>query len=144
MAERIYFRQTNTFEMEVRAQLEEQLEESIELNPVIELVELTPYGMLLVGLAGCTSAVLHTYAQNHRLDLREVEINLTYNRVFKEDCENCENIERYEEIIEEKISLTGDLSDEQREKLYEISHHCPIQKMLIRGVEVRSSLVYGR
>jgi uncharacterized OsmC-like protein len=144
MAERIYFRQTNTFEMEVRAQLEEQLEESMELNPVIELVELTPYGMLLVGLAGCTSAVLHTYAQNHRLDLREVEINLTYNRVFKEDCENCENIERYEEIIEEKISLTGDLSDEQREKLYEISHHCPIQKMLIRGVEVRSSLVYGR
>jgi putative redox protein len=141
MAEKIFFRQANTYETEVRSKPEGELDESAQLQPVSELVELNPYGMLLVGLAGCTSAVLHTYAQNHRLDLREVEITVTYDRVFKEDCDNCENIDRYEELIDEQICLVGDLSQEQREKLFQISHHCPIQKMLISGVEVKSSLV---
>ena len=141
MAERIYFRQTSAFETEVRAQLEEDQAEEVELHLVSEIVELNPYGMLLVGLGGCTAAVLHTYAQHHKLALREVGINLSYDRVFKEDCENCENIDRYQELIEEQISLSGDLTQEQREKLFQISHHCPIQKMLKSGVEVKSSLV---
>jgi uncharacterized OsmC-like protein len=141
MAERIIFRQTNTYETEVSALLEGHPAEDAQLHPVMEIVELNPYGMLLVGLGGCTSAVLHTYAEHHHLDLREVRIVLTYDRVFKEDCENCENIDRYEETIEEHISLSGNLTPEQREKLFQISHHCPIQKMLIKGVEVKSRLV---
>jgi uncharacterized OsmC-like protein len=141
MAERIIFRQTNTYETEVSALLDGHPAEDAQLHPVMEIVELNPYGMLLVGLGGCTSAVLHTYAEHHHLDLREVKIVLTYDRVFREDCENCENIDRYEETIEEHISLSGDLTQEQRDKLFQISHHCPIQKMLIKGVEVRSRLV---
>ena len=141
MSEMIFFRQTNTYETEVRAKLEEELEESADLHPVIELVELNPYGMLLLGLAGCTSSVLYTYAQNNRLDLQEVELTITYERVFKEDCENCENIDQYQEVIDEQITLKGDLTEEDRERLFRVSHHCPIQKMLKSGVEVRASLV---
>ena len=141
MAERIIFRQTNTYETEVSALLQGHPAKEAEFHPVLEIVELNPYGMLLVGLGGCTSAVLHTYAEHHQLDLREVKIELTYDRVFKEDCENCENIDRYDESIEEHISLSGNLSQEQRDKLFQISHHCPIQKMLIKGIEVKSRLV---
>ena len=141
MAERIVFRQTNTYETEVSALLEGHLAKDAQLHAVMEIVELNPYGMLLGGLGGCTSAVLHTYAEHHHLDLWEVTIVLTYDRVFKEDCENCENIDRYDESIEEHISLSGNLSQEQRDKLFQISHHCPIQKMLINGVEVKSRLV---
>jgi uncharacterized OsmC-like protein len=141
MTEKIVFRQASTYETEVRTPVLEDQAQADQLQPVTEWVELNPYEMLLVGLAGCTTAVLFTYAQYHQLELHEIEITATYDRIFEEDCENCEHIESFEEIIEEQIMLIGDLSQEQREKLFQISHHCPIQKMLESGIGVSSKLV---
>jgi uncharacterized OsmC-like protein len=97
-------------------------------------------GMLLSGIGSCTAIVLHTYAQHHGVDLREVELHLTYDRVFAEDCVECEDILEYREQIDEQIVLTGDLTPQERNKLFLVSKHCPIHKMLIQGIEVRSHL----
>jgi putative redox protein len=109
--------------------------------PVEHIHQLTPYGMLLAGLAACTAIVLHTYAQHHDVALDEVELRAQYDRVFAEDCKHCEGIEEYEEQIEEEIVLIGDLTAQERSKLLMISRQCSIHKILSHGIEVRSHLV---
>ena len=47
---------------------------------------------------------------------------------------------RSREQIDEAISLSGDLTDRDRDRLYAVSHHCPIHKMLTDGMEVDSYL----
>ena len=95
----------------------------------------------VVGGSGlCTAIVLHTYAQHHGVGLREVELRLKYDRVFADDCEECEGIEEYREQIAEEIVLTGDLTPQDRKRLFAVSKHCPIHKMLTGGIEVQSRL----
>jgi uncharacterized OsmC-like protein len=140
MTERLILRQNNQFETEFLT-TDPDPPESLEFDSKTQIHELTPYGLFLAGLASCTSIVLHSYAQNHGLDLKEVELRLTYERVFKEDCENCEDILQYKEEIEEEILLLGELDEVQRDKLFLVSKQCPIHRIVEEGIEVHSSLV---
>ena len=139
MAETVIVRQDATFRTEFRAP-DPRDPESDTLNPVAHIHELTPYGMLLAGLGSCTAIVLHTYAQHHDIALEEVELRLSYDRIFAEDCRNCEFIHRYEDRISEEIVLRGDLDQATRDKLLKIAHQCPIQKMLEDATPVASFL----
>ncbi len=139
MSERVILRQKANFDSELWAADPED-PESDELHPVEHVFALSPYGMLLASLAGCTAVLLTTYAQNHNLKLDEVELRLQFDRVFAEDCENCEAIEEYKEIIAEEIIFRGNLTAAQHQKLFAISHHCPIHRRVQEGIEVRSRL----
>jgi len=140
MTERLILQQDNSFETTFLA-ADPHAPESEEFKPAENLYDLTPYGLFLAGLAGCTSVVLHTYAQNHGLDLREVELRLTYERVFEDDCENCEDTEHYTEQIDEEILLFGELDERDREKLFLVSKQCPLYKIVEDGIKVNSMLV---
>jgi putative redox protein len=72
--------------------------------------------------------------------LDEVEMHLTYDREFRDDCENCEGIDEYTEHIENKIAVSGNLSEGERARLLAVSKHCPIHKMLAGGIEVVDQL----
>lgn len=139
MTERVIVRQNSDFEIEFEA-LDPNKGESAQIRPVLKIHELTPYTMMLASLGACTAIVLHTYAQNHDINLQEVELDLRYQRVFQHDCENCEDIERYDEQIEQTLSLTGDLKDNQRQKLFRVSQQCSVHKILESGIEIRSEL----
>jgi uncharacterized OsmC-like protein len=112
--------------------------ESGRLKPVRHLHELTPYGMLLASLGSCTTIVVHTYAQNHGIDLQEAEVHLEYRRNFKQDCENCEQIDRYDEQIESQVHLRGELTREEKEKLQQVSRLCSIHRLLESGVTIQA------
>lgn len=142
MGESVIVRQNQVFELDILA-VDPHDPDSSEFELVDGIYQLTPYGMLLAGLGACTGIVLHTYAQYHGVDLHEVEMHLTYDRVFQEDCENCEGIHEYTEHIENRIKLSGNLSRSERTRLLAISKHCPIHKMLAGGVEVRDLLADG-
>lgn len=114
--------------------------ESSELMPVEDIRSLTPYGMLLASLGCCTGIVLHTYARNHALRLSDVELRLTYERVFAQDCQHCEDEAAYQEIIEQEIILGGQLRPEERKRLLRVADYCPIHKILSEGIRVRSYL----
>jgi uncharacterized OsmC-like protein len=139
MGEKIIVRQNSRFEIEILA-LDPHDADAHEFKVVDDVRQLTPYGMLLAGLGSCTAVVLHTYAQHHAVALDEVELRLEYDRVFEEDCEHCEAIQEYQERIEEEIALTGKLTPGEQNRLYMVSRHCPIHKMLTGGIEVRSAL----
>lgn len=136
MAEVVVVRQNSKLETEFEA-TDPYAPES-EVEPVRDIQELTPYGMLLASLGSCTTVVLHTYAQRHGVDLQEVQLRLTYARVFAEDCEDCEETGKYEEQITEELTLRGDLTSSERERLHRVAKYCPIYKILSQSVNVVS------
>ncbi len=139
MGESVIVRQNNSFETEILAR-DPHNPDDPEFYSVDHMHQLTPYGMLLAGLGSCTAIVLHTYAHHHGVELQEAELHLEYDRVFAEDCEECEGIEEYREQIETEIVLRGPLMPEERKRLFAVSKHCPIHKMLKHGIEVHSRL----
>ncbi len=140
MGERVIVRQNREYEIEVLA-IDPHDPDAQELQPVDMIYQLTPYGLLLAGLGACTAVVLNTYADYHEVGLEGVELRLSYDRTFDEDCEHCQSIDDYQEQIGMQIVLAGDLTPAERKKLFAISKHCPIHKMLAQGIEVRTSLV---
>lgn len=140
MTEQVIVIQNNKFEIEFLT-TDPHDPDSEEFQSVMHINELTPYTMLLASVGACTSIVLHTYSQNHGVDLREVELRLRYQRDFLDDQDDANPTGSYEEKIEESLVLRGDLNDQDREKLYRVAQQCSIHKMLEAGVEISSQLV---
>jgi uncharacterized OsmC-like protein len=67
-----------------------------------------------------------------------VELKLEYQRTFKDDCANCEKIDKYEEQITMTVGFEGKLTAQERDKLFKISMHCPVHKMLKSGITVKA------
>jgi uncharacterized OsmC-like protein len=141
MAEIVIIRQNDKFETEFQAaDTEAQDAAGRELHPVHAIYELSPYGLLLVSLGACTAILLHSYAQNHGVKLQEVEVRMTYNRVFATDCKDCEQKDQYAGGIDAEVGFTGQLSPEERNKLFLISQHCPVHKILQSGIRTEFRL----
>jgi putative redox protein len=140
MAERVIVNQDSQFRTIFKAADPEDFHAD-EFEIIEGIHQLTPYGMLLASIASCTALVLHTFAQNHDIKLQDVEIHMSYDRVFRDDCENCEEDEEFSEEIGEKIRLNGDLSQADRDKLMRIAHHCPIYQMVIQGIPITTSVL---
>ena len=87
---------------------------------------LSPNDFLLSSLGSCTSITLRMYARLKKLPLDKIIIKLNKN-------ENGE--------IDRKIELVGNLTDEQRNKLFEISNKCPIHKALTNTIKINSQLI---
>jgi len=143
MAERVIVIQDSQFRTRFLAADPEDSTSDV-YEEVANIHQLTPYGMLLSSLASCTALVLHTFAQHHNLALENVELHMTYDRVFRDDCENIEEGQDYCEEISEKILLKGDLSRGERDKLLLIAHRCPIYEMLKPGINISTSLLEGK
>ena len=139
MAERVVLRQNDRFELEVSAS-DPHKEGSQQVERVEHIPDLTPYGMLLTSLGSCTAILLHSYAQNRGLKLREVELHLSYARDFKQDCDNCEGADQYDERIDLEIVLSGELTEQERERLLLVSKQCPIHKIIKGGIQVNTLL----
>ena len=137
MTERVIVRQNNRFETQFLS-VDPHQPESAEFKSVERIHQLTPHGLLLASLGGCTAILLHSYAQNHGLTLREVELHLTYTEVLKG---NTEEIDHSPEQIEEEIVLSGELNVEERNKLFMIAKQCSIHKMIEEGIHIDSTLV---
>ncbi|MGD1993693.1 MAG: OsmC family protein, partial [Anaerolineae bacterium] len=142
MSERVIVRQNAQFETEFLIP-DPHEPQSGKWIQVAHIHALTPYSMLLASLGSCTAIILNSYAENHDVDLEGVDLSLSYARVFDEDCEDCQRIERYSEAILQEITLKGNLTDKERDKLYHIAQHCPIERMLIDGIPVSSRLADG-
>ncbi|MEZ4554117.1 MAG: OsmC family protein [Dehalococcoidia bacterium] len=90
----------------------------------------TPYELLLGALGSCTSMTLLMYARRQGWPLTEVQIELSHQRDYVQDCEDCENDGAKLEAVVRRIHLEGALSEEQRARLMEIARRCPVGKTL--------------
>ena len=91
-----------------------------------------PLDFLMAGLGACTSMTLRMYAERKGLPLEKVEVALRHHKLDTEtgsrDC------------IERKITLTGALTVEQRQRLLEIANKCPVHRALSQSFQLDCSL----
>ena len=99
-----------------------------------------PYHHLLAGLGACTSMTLRMYANRKKLALEHVKVELEHTRDYHADCDDCEKDGKIEAITR-KITLIGDLTDEQRKRLIEIADLCPVHKTLHNDPLIVSELM---
>jgi uncharacterized OsmC-like protein len=99
---------------------------------------MSPYGFLSAGLGACTSMTIRMYARRKGWPLDHVSVDVNHSKVHAQDAstENTAKIDGWAR----KITLTGNLSDEQRQRLLEIADRCPVHRTLERSSEVVTEL----
>ena len=96
-----------------------------------------PYTLLLAALGSCISMTLTIYAQRKQWGLKRVTVRLRAERVHTRDCAECElKIDSFAHRIERHVRIEGDLTEEQRARLQEIAHKCPVHKMLTSEIVI--------
>jgi putative redox protein len=100
-----------------------------------------PYEHLLAALGACTAMTLRMYAEHKSMPLEHVRVELQHSREHRQDCEDCDKKGAALEVIERGISLSGDLTAEQRARLLEIADKCPVHRTLHAELDVRTRVL---
>jgi len=88
-----------------------------------------PAALLLASLGSCTAITIRMYADRKKLDLESIKINLAI----------CKEEEMSKETtISRKIEFTGNLTEEDRNRLLVIADKCPIHKILSNPIKIES------
>jgi putative redox protein len=95
-----------------------------------------PYTLILGALGSCISMTVHLYARRKQWPLETVTVRLRQNRIHAKDCQECKDQEGFIHRIERAVSFTGELTDDQRERLQEIAHKCPVHKTLTSTIVI--------
>ena len=84
---------------------------------------------------------LALYARKKQWPLEGVEVRLRHSKIHAADCDECETREGKLDRIDSEIALTGPLDGDQRARLLEIAHKCPVHRTLTSEINIRSRLV---
>ena len=100
---------------------------------------LSPYGFLSAGLGACTSMTIRMYARHKGWPLDHVSVDVNHDKVHAQDAKTAvgDKIDTWRR----RITLSGNLSDEQRQRLLEIADKCPVHRTLERSSTVITELV---
>ncbi|MFY0605583.1 MAG: OsmC family protein [Cyclobacteriaceae bacterium] len=90
----------------------------------------SPYGYLLSALGACTAMTLRMYANFKKINLTEVDVKLTHDKVHVTDGEQADKPGGKIDQIKRSIKLEGDLTEEQRARLIQIADRCPVHRTL--------------
>ena len=99
-----------------------------------------PYEHLLAALGSCTSMTLRMYATHKSLPLEHVAVDLRHARDYFEDCQGCDEQPMKIEVLERVVTLRGDLTDQQRQRLLQIADRCPVHRTLHNDLQVKTVL----
>ncbi len=87
----------------------------------------TPHDLVAAGLAACTTQTLRLYAIRKGWPLGAVRVEVTHERKAGETPA---------ETFTRRLSLGGDLDDEQRARLMQIADMCPVHRLLTAGARI--------
>jgi putative redox protein len=96
-----------------------------------------PYSLVLAALGSCISMTVTLYARRKNWPLERVNVRLQTERIHAKDCSECtRSTEGFVHRIQRQVTFEGNLTDEQRARLHEISHKCPVHKMLTSEIVI--------
>jgi len=96
-----------------------------------------PYTLLLAALGSCVSMTVTLYARRKGWPLERVRVRLRQRRVHAQDCAECgSDSADFIHHIERAVELEGGLTDEQRARLQEIAHRCPVHRTLTDEIAI--------
>jgi len=99
-----------------------------------------PYEHLLAALGTCTSMTIRMYANHKKLPLDDVTVMLSHDREHVDDCEGCDETPMKIDVINRTVTLVGDLSEDNRQRLLEIADRCPVHRTLQGHLQIRTQL----
>jgi len=99
-----------------------------------------PYDYLLMSLGSCTVITTKMYADRKKWPVEDLFVELRHFKDHAKDCEDCDDPKARIDKIEMELIVKGDLTDEQVEKLLEISKKCPVHRTLHGDMEIESSI----
>ena len=85
-----------------------------------------PFDFIMSGLGACTSMTLRMYAERKSLPLTRISVALSHDKI------EVDGVMR--DRISRDITLEGDLSEEQRQRLLEIANKCPVHRALSQSM----------
>lgn len=88
----------------------------------------TPTELILSGLGSCKAITLQMYAERKGWNLESVVVELSYDSNDKQP------------QIQTELTLKGDLDEQQRQRLQDISDRCPVHKLLTTPVTIQTQL----
>lgn len=101
----------------------------------------TPYDLLSAALASCTTMTLQMYAKHKGINLQAATVAVKHGKVHAKDCVDCETHVGKVDEFQRELTLEGDLTQAQRERMVEIADRCPVHRTLHSEVKVRTRLV---
>ena len=88
----------------------------------------TPIELVLAGLGSCKAITLKMYAERKDWQLERVDVDIDHQKVNQQ----------YQ--ISVRLHLTGNLTDEQTQRLREIADKCPVHKLLESSAQIETIL----
>ncbi len=97
-----------------------------------------PYQHLLAGLGACTVMTLRMYAKLKKMPMTHVTVTLSHSREHGPDCLACDEQNPKIDVIDRQIEFSGELSEEQINKLLVIADKCPVHRTLHNKIDIRT------
>lgn len=86
----------------------------------------SPKELLAASLGSCKAITIKMYANRKGWPLKEATVTVNFQQ----------NLETNTSYLEARIELEGDLSEEQKERLYTVAKKCPVHKLLESSIEI--------
>ena len=83
---------------------------------------------------------IRMYANHKKLPLDDVTVTLSHDRQHVSDCMGCEEASQKIEVINRTVTLVGDLSEENRQRLLQIADRCPVHQTLHSDLNIQTQL----
>ena len=103
---------------------------------------MAPYDLLLAAIGTCTSMTLRMYAKHKGLPLDSISVRLSHHRIHAKDCENCESESGQISVVNKSIVVSGDLTDQQVNRLKEIADRCPVHRTLMSEKKIETTICH--
>jgi putative redox protein len=99
-----------------------------------------PFDLLMAGLGTCKAMTLRMYSDRKQWPLEGVTVRLNHKKIDAADCETCQTKEGQLDQFDCEIELSGELDDQQKQRLLQIADRCPVHRTLHSEIVVRSKL----
>lgn len=101
----------------------------------------SPYGLLVASLAACKAMTAQMYARRKGWNLEEVNIHLSFDRIYANDCEDCDKPDKKIDEFKAAYEFIGKLDEKQKMRLMEIANKCPVHKTIAGNPRFQSALI---